>query len=320
MLQLDPFTVRSGHLLTPNVSVIGVFPFAAVAGDPILVWDGALPVAATDADAAAMLDSDVGGRRSPPAWLNAAELTPLSDEIFWPVIDSLERRTWDKTIDRAARLLAESEETTILRWAQTAAFTALALADAFDSVGMPASDQLHAIGATLAQGPAVTAGVLADPTTFATAWLADASPQVIWIASHALTRRLGREAHIVTTFSARHAAIRNRAAAEREEWALLHAPLAPTDSVTPYRAVRGLVRIGHRIRERVVLSPSCVPRAVGPRGPAASLESFGGHVLGYHEAEFGIASLFDTEILRIRRRTSMPVDQYLRSYATTPDG
>ena len=127
---------------------------------------------------------------------DASGLEPLSDAEFWPVIDLLGGRFWQKTIESTERELARRDDQQILRWEETVGLKALALDNVID-FGV---DALWAIGATIGKGQVIFEAVLADADVFEPKWMNDNSWSVLTIGSGALWRRHG-EVEIVTSFT-----------------------------------------------------------------------------------------------------------------------
>ncbi|PPF26316.1 MULTISPECIES: hypothetical protein [unclassified Rathayibacter] len=137
---------------------------------------------------------------------DASGLEPLSDAEFWPVIDVLGGKLWQKTIASAERELARREDQQILRWAETVGLKALQLNSVIDFGG----DALWCLGATIGKGQAVFEAVQTDADTFDPRWWNDSSLSVLFIGSGALERRHG-PLIVTTSFTPTHKHLMHRA-------------------------------------------------------------------------------------------------------------
>ncbi|WP_127476390.1 hypothetical protein [Microbacterium sulfonylureivorans] len=294
--------------------VVAEGAFAGSSDAPIMLWDGALPEQA-QADPRSWFDGNVFREEPPAEVIDVSGLRPLEDDEFWPVIDSLGGRMWDRTIQIAVSVLAQQDEDFILRWEETAARKALVLADAFEKAGIAAARELHSIGAVLGKGEEAFLRVYADPKTFDWAWVSDNSPQVIWIGSHALERRLGRSVRIESSMSLRHRDILERRRLEVAEYQREHGIVErPRDpSLT---AARGIVDGSNGLRERLVLVPSSLSK---DQEATAAMTADGSRlVAGPEFANHQSIGLWGGVAFSVRRRTALPLDEYITRYVTRP--
>lgn len=295
-------------------SVLGERAFRGMSDEAITIWDAVLPAHAR-ADPVAWFDGNELRDPPPPVRTDATYLDGLSDAEFWPVIDSLGGRLWARTLDAAVQRLAAFPEDVILRWAQTAGEKAVAVADALERAGVAPSWQLSAIGAVLGKGQRAYDAVLAQPEVFEHDWMTDNSPQVIWLAAHALTRKTGRNVHIVTAFTARQ---REIDAAEVEEVAAYQREngIEPGPREPGFRAARAVVEASGVLRERIVLVPD---GSAMDHVALVALAADGGAVIAGPEFsnQQGIG-LWGGDAFVIKRRTSLALDEYVRRYATLP--
>lgn len=325
--RVETFTIRvdgldASGLAEPSTveHLIGAFRFEGTVGEPILLWDSPIRHADSREDVLDFFSGNVA-REEPrrTTVLNAAGLEPLPDAEFWPVIDSLGGRMWERTVDAAARQLSEYEDGHILRWAETAGLRALALSDRLEAAGVAPTDELHVIGASLGMGQAAYSRVLADPDTFDPRWLSDNCSQVIWLGDHALGRRLGGDAWVETSFTARQHDINERACAELEQYAGDRG-FPPERRQTSYRAARAVIENGSDIRERLVLFPDDGPDSEPTDRAEHGAASFGGTVIAVElDWNPGTAGLINGDIFTIKRRSTLRVPEYVERHTTAPE-
>ena len=326
-MRIETFSLRVDKLDDSDLAepgraehLVGEFRFEGTVGEPILIWEGMIQGAGAREDALAYFSGNVA-REKPrrTTLLNAAGFDPLPDEEFWPVIDSLGGRMWERTLDAAARQLSEQQDEHILRWAETAGLRALALSDVLDAAGVDTVHELHVIGASLGMGETAYSRVLADPDTFDPGWLADNSPQVIWLGDHALARRLDGEVWVETSFSVRQREINQR---EFEQLEQNHRDrgFPPERHETSYRAARALIEDESGFRERLVLFPYDGPTAQSIERAERATASFGGTVAAVElDWNAGTAGLIHGDIFTVKRRSTLPVADYLERYTTSPE-
>jgi hypothetical protein len=301
--------------------LLGEFRFSGRVGEPILVWEGPIRHVDSREDVLDFFSGNVARvepRRTPV--LHAAGLEPLPDAEFWPVIDSLGGRMWERTPDAAARQLSEREDGYILRWAETAALRALALADVLEAAGVTPIDELHVIGASLGMGQAAYSRVLADSDTFDPRWLSDHCPQVIGLGDHALGRRLGGDARVETSFAARQHDINERARAQLEQNAR-NRRFPPERRETSYRAVHAVIENGFDIRERLVLFPDNGPDSEATDRAEHAAALFGGTVIAAElDWNPGTAGLIHGDNADWRRRRPAPSGECSRDHESKQSG
>jgi hypothetical protein len=305
---------------SPVEHLIGEFRFHGTVGEPILIWDGPIGEGGSREKALDFFSGNVA-REKPQGTtiLNAAGLDPLPDGEFWPIIDSLGGRMWERTITAAARQLSEYEDDHILRWAETAGLRALALSDALEAAGIAPINELDVIGASLGRGKASYSRVLADPDSFDPRWLADNSSQVIWIGAHALDRQLDGEVRLETTFTARQRDINDRAR-EQLEQNRRDRGFPPERRETSYRAARAVIEEGAGFRERLVLFPDDGPAAQSTERAEHAAASFGGTVVAVElDWNPGTVGLTHGDIFTIKRRSPLPVPEYIPRHTTAPE-
>lgn len=304
----------------PVEHLVGEFNFQGTVGEPIVIWDGTVRAAGSKDDALALFSGNVA-REEPPRTtvFETAGLAPLTDEEFWPAIDSLDGRLWEKTLNAAARQLSQHEDEHILRWSETAALRAVALADVLEAAGVDPAHELAMIGAALGMGEAAFSRVLADPDTFDPRWLSDNSAQVIWLGDHAMERRLDGVLWVETSFTARQREI-NQRESEQLEQHLRDQGFPPKRHETSYRAARALIEEASEFRERVVLFPDNGPSTQSIERGERAAASFGGIVVAVElDWNPGTAGLIHGDIFTIKRRSTLPVADYLERYTTAPD-
>jgi|GEM_PF-4695982 len=233
----------------PVENLVGEFRFRGTVGEPILIWEGVVQGADSMDKALAFFSGNVV-REEPrvTTTFKAAGLDPLPDGAFWPVIDRLEGRLWERTLRAAALQLAEQEDEHILRWSETAGVRALALAEVLEAVGVDPGHELSVIGAAIGMGEAAYTRVRADPETFDPRWLSDGSAQVLWLGDHALEHRRGGEVWVETSFSVRQREINHREL-EQLEQNRRDRGFPPERHETSYRAARALIQEGAAFRE-----------------------------------------------------------------------
>lgn len=325
-MRIETFSVRVDRLDDSDLAEpgpvehpIGEFRFQGTIGDPILIWEGMIRGARSREEALVFFSGNIA-REEPrrATLLSAAGLDPLPDGEFWPVIDSLAGRMWEKTLDAAARQLAEQEDEHILRWAETAGLRALALSDVLEAADVGPVDELHLIGASLGMGQAAYSRVLADPDTFNPRWLSDNSSQVIWLGDHALERRLDGGVWVETSFSVRQREI-NQRELEQLEQHRRDRGFPPERHETSYRAARALIEDGPGLRERLVLVPDDGPATQSMERAESATALFGGTVAAVElDSNPGTAGLIHGDIFTIKRRSTLPVADYLERHTTAP--
>lgn len=202
--------------------IIGEAALDGMSHGPVLLWDEVL--GNRDRISEFVADYFEGNLAvwSPAAEVlerDASKAVPLSDGEFWPFIDLLEGRHWEKTINSAAGRLALEEEDFILRWAETCARKALSIIEAARSDRELAHSHhaLHELGAVIGMGKSFYEGVLADASSYVSRF-SDHSAQVLWLASRALARKLNRPIQIATSFTPEHHRLLEETQAARESF------------------------------------------------------------------------------------------------------
>ncbi len=299
-------------------SVLSEQTFSAASDEAFIVWDSDVP-SAGHADPITWFAGNEVRDPPPPVRIDVSALRTLSDEDFWPVIDSLQGRLWDRTLSVAAGLLAQAPEEFILRWAETAAVKALALADVLEAAGTEAHDEIHAIGAVIGKGQRAFDEVLSNADAFDPSWCTDNSAHVLTLASHAYERRTGMSADIHTAFQPRASDIQARVGAwvaeyQRQRDIEPHAP----DPV--FRAARAVVRTRGALRERIVLV-SVHGRSGRSLDELARIEfaADGSEIVAGPEFAMQRAiGSWGGEAFAIKRRTTLNVPAYIQKYSTIP--
>lgn len=292
--------------------------FSAPSDEAFIVWDADVP-SAGHADPITWFAGNELRDPPPPIHKDVSLLRALSDEEFWPVIDALQGRLWDRSLSVAAGLLAQAPEEFILRWAQTAAVKALALADVLEAGGIGALDEIHAIGAVVGKGQRAFDEVLSNADAFDSSWCTDNSAHVLTLASHAYERRTGMSADIHTAFQPRASEIGARSEAQVAERQKQRG--IKSDAPDPvFRAARAVVRTRGALRERIVLV-----RDVEHSG--RSLEDIAETGLAADESEILAGPEFAMqraigswggEAFAIKRRTTLSVPAYVEKYSSVP--
>jgi hypothetical protein len=292
--------------------------FHGRAGGPLVLWEERVGAVADRAALVARLvdgDIDAWQPESPLERVDARGREPLPEDEFWPIIDALERRTWERTIARAERALAAHDEEFILRWSETAARKALRLLDALGA----GSDSLWELGATLARGRDAYESVVADPSLFDPRWLGDGSIGTIVLGTGALNRRRrlphDRMVFVTTSFSRTHGLLVDGIDAARDS-----PPRAVDTSRVRLTGARALVAVGHEVLLRVVLAPFPDDHDdVVIRSLTAAVASFGGEVVSpvsIDGASYG--SFMECAPVALRRRFRGTREEYVRAHAA-PD-
>lgn len=109
----------------PAEHVVGEYEFHGTFGAPILIWDGEVRHVRSNEDVDRFFAGNVARHslRSVTV-IDATGLDRLPDAEFWPIVDVLGGRMWEKTIRSAARQLSMRDESFILRWSETAGLKA----------------------------------------------------------------------------------------------------------------------------------------------------------------------------------------------------
>jgi hypothetical protein len=302
----------------PRDGELGRQRFDGRAGGPLLLWEEHVGVVA---DAASLIerlidgDIDAWQPESPSEHVDARGAEPLSEDEFWPIIDALDRRTWERTIATAERALAAHDEEFILRWSETAARKALRLLDALGA----GSESLWELGATLARGRDVYESVVAEPALFDPRWLSDGSIGPIVLGTGALNRRRrlphDRMVFVTTSFSRTHGLLVAGYEASGDSTA------AVVDaSRSRLTGARALVAVGDRILLRVVLAPFPDDHDhVVIRSLTAAIESFGGEVASPVDIDgTSYGSFMSCDAHALRRRFRGTREEYVRAHVA-PD-
>jgi hypothetical protein len=152
----------------------------------------------------------------------------------------------------------------------------------------------------------------------ASGWLSDNSAQVIWLGAHALDRRLDGEVWVNTSFTARQRRINERELAQLEK-NRRDRGFQPERYETSYRAARALIEVGSGFRERLVVFPADSSAQSLDRAERATA-SFGGTVAAVElDWKPGTAGLIHGDIFTIKRRSTLPVAEYLERHSTAPE-
>jgi len=298
--------------------VLAESAFTGVADQPVLLWDAQLPAAA--GDPVEWFSGNEFKAPPPPTEIDVTRSAPLADEDFWPTIDTLGGRMWEKTIESAATLLAKRDEEFIMRWAQTAALKALELSDVLERAAIAAHFELHAIGAVLGKGATCFRHVMGNPEAFDPRWMSDNSPQVIWLGAHALTRRTRVDRLLRTSFTERHHRILKAQRAAVAEYQRING-IAPAPPESSFRATRAVVSGDGELRERLMLIPGDnLALALEDDAARAALTSDGSTLVAGPEFRHRLSvGLWGGTVFSIKRRTSLPVGDYIDRYITRPD-
>lgn len=171
---------------------------------PILLWD---EVVGERADLSRLRETQFGNNLAvwvpapPVIRLDASGHAPLPDHEFWPYIDMLQGRLWEKTIDAAAAALSTRDEEFILRWEETCARKANALADSLEPIEQYGSDAFLGIGAVLGKGQACYQAALRDWSAWDPAWITDRAQSIRHLGALALDHKLKRTVLVTTSFT-----------------------------------------------------------------------------------------------------------------------
>ncbi|MEX0151528.1 hypothetical protein [Microbacterium sp. LMI1-1-1.1] len=315
-----PVLVLPGTMSIGDVpgSVIGEQAFSGASDEAFLIWDARVPDAA-QGDPVAWFGGNELRNPPPPLERDASDLPVLPDDEFWPFIDALDRKLWNKTLRAAAGRLAEQPEEFILRWAQTAALKAVALADVLESVGIDVSYEIHAIGAVLCQGQRTFDAVLSDADVFELTWGNDNSWLVISLANYAFERKATVGVNITTAFTARESEIRAREAEAVAEYQRQRG-IEPEPEQPLFAAARAVVRTEGALRERIAFVPARMSseRAVEALARDALTADGSSIVAGPEFALQSVVGPEGGEAFAIKRRSSVDVDAYVKFYASVP--
>jgi hypothetical protein len=293
--------------------------FHGRAGGPLVVWEERVGVVAdTSALVARLIDGDIDAWQPQPPFerVDARGMDPLPDDEFWPIIDALGGRTWDRSIAAAERALAAHDEEFILRWSETAARKALALLTPLGSD----PDALWRIGATLAQGRRTYSSVLADPGLFESRWSSDGSPSALSLGTGALSRRrrlpYDRIVLVVTSFSDEHRRM-------ADEYAPSGRPPGddepPEDRRPSMAGARALVAVGDSVLLRIVLAPIPYVDDHVVDALTEAMASPGGAVVSPLDIDSTrYASLMECDAFASRRRFRGTREEYVRAHVA-PD-
>ncbi|MGC4173886.1 hypothetical protein [Demequina sp.] len=301
-------------------SVIAERDVSGPAEGPILLWD---EVVGNEPHVTALLDGYFAGNLA--AWCPPTQterdttgLKPVDDDEFWGVIEILGGKTWEKTIDAAARSLATRDEEFVLRWQETTALKAVALDEQFrkvdeDHAGFPTA--LAVLGATIARGPETYESVRADPDTFDAKWLNDAASGVLFVGSLALRRKLGEDVHVTTSFTPLHMRLLRAWEAEIDEREAESRRLSPDPESLRWKtfhAGRALIREGGDVRLRIVIAEDLPGAGDHRNGLREALESFGGSLCSPVETqEGGLSGIGSGPVFEVKRRFTGTRDEYL---------
>jgi hypothetical protein len=304
-------------------SVVGERDIAGPMDGPVLVWDERV---GDEAEITTLLEGYFAGNLaawSPPERTerNTAGLGVVSDDEFWAVIEVLNVTTREKTIDAAARSLAERDEDFVLRWHETLSLKAVALDEAIGAANLYDAGQsmaLHLLGATIARGPDIYAAVLADPEAFDATWLNDASSLVLFIGAFALHRKVGGDVAVTTSFTPVHERILrawDAEARQRDEHRLRLSPNPDSLRERVFHLGRALVVLDHGVHLRVIIAEDQPGAEDNRPGLRVALEAFGGRVCSPVEtSEGGWSGIGGGPVLVVKRRFSGTREEYLARF------
>jgi hypothetical protein len=318
-LAREAFTIVVGEDAGPaRDGELGRQRFRGRAGGPLLLWEEQVGVIAdlpTLEERLIAGDVDAWQPESPLERVDARGLDPLPEDEFWPVIDALGGRTWDRTVAAAERALAAHDEEFILRWSETSARKALRLLDALGA----GSESLWELGAVLARGRDVYESVVADPALLDPRWLGDGSIGPLVLGTGALNRRrrlpYDRMVLVTTSFSRTHGLLVDGIEAAGET-----PPRAVDASRTRMTGARALVAVDDRVLLRVVLAPfpddqdDAVLRSL-----TAAIASLGGEVASLVSIDgTSHGSFMACDAVALRRRFRGTREEYVRAHVA-PD-
>ncbi|WP_460740639.1 hypothetical protein [Microbacterium neimengense] len=319
----DPRRLGAVDAGRPGGVVLGTFAVRGPRHGPWLLWEGALAAAASLDEALAFFHGSLSvARKAVVVDVDVSHEELLAADEFWPVIDLLERRAWENTLPRAVAAIASNGERFARRWANTAAQKAVELAPVIDRAGVPANLVLGYIGAVIAQGRAEYQAVLTGECDLSRVRVSDYSSSVISLGAHAYDR-LQRKPDVFTrfrdVFTSKADEIRRRSDEDVARY-------QRENDIHParrrrWRTGRAIVHIDDRFYERVVLAEMTVlPGGVETYTDEirAAAESFGGRVvIGPEVLDHGFGSVFSAEAYEIKRRSSVPVDRYIKQHVTS---
>lgn len=298
-----------------NVRVLDSFSFAGPAEGPLLIWDTPLPDETTADDYfEGNLDVWTPPREVRLFTTHLSPLTAAEVELILPTVRTA--RGWRQIGRSRDRLDAESDEF-VLRFAQTVALQAVELA--------PVADQLIALGTIRSWefsdsiGSLITAGeeairaAVADPQSVKRKDLHPSRDVVLRLAEAVMSRRRRTELKVVTPFDE----VLARRAGEPAD----QSTDDTDDDQAGLRSARAVVAVDGRLHERIVLvDTSGLAAERVSDAVRAAMARFGGAIeAGPELAPSGLGGLYgSTHAWRIRRRSALPVDEYIARYASRP--
>lgn len=198
-----------------GLEVIGEFRVAGPSVGPLLLWDETVGQVS---DLEALRQLHIHGNLAawspvrPALEFDARGLEPLDDAAFWPIVDQLAGRMWEKTIAGAVADLSRRDDEFILRWQETCARKALEIADTLleDPIGGDGSRAFHLLGATIGKGEAAYEGVRNGSVEWDESWIADQSPMILHLGSLALERKRKQRTRVTTSFTPMHRSLIDR--------------------------------------------------------------------------------------------------------------
>ena len=316
----SPLVEDDVELPPPGRRVLGSFAWAGLAEGPLLIWDGPLPPGASALDFFSG-NLDVWAPSPGPERLFTSHLAPLPTAEVEPILETVRTaRGWRQIGPSRARLAAEDDEF-VLRFALTVALQAVELvpvADQLIASGTIRRWEFHdAIGSLITAGAEAVRAAVADPQSVRRKDLHPSRDIVLRLAEAVMMlRRRASELEVVTPFDDVVAERAQQRADESSEDAD-----DDDDEWAGLRCARAVVRVDGCLRERVVLvdTTGVAPEAIHDAVRAAVMQ-FGGAVeAGPELARANSGGLSgSTHVLRIRRRSALPVEEYVATHSALP--
>lgn len=300
----------------PPERIVDRCAFEGDAAGPLLLWDSPLPRAASGD-----VEDWFGGnteRWSPgpqPTEIDATRASPLTDDEFWPFIDLIGARFDGVMVfHRFDRELAARGEAFALRWTQTLGLLCVRGLPAAKAI--VASDRtLHGeefsvLGSIIGGGRENFERYVDDPASWSRPKRFECAYSIVHLGQSALKDGRGH-IRIVTSFSPELRRAEEAAHLEESfDW-------EDEGETSPWLATaRAVVRIDGDLRERLVaFDVTGIDEAHREGAAGAVVRSFGGEIVAGPELMHTGSLDGSQRMFTIRRRSSLPDDDYLARYS-----